>query len=84
MDLLNFKPKEKFAQKHIIKLLDYSADEILTVLSLALKLKAEKKAGIPHPHLKGKTLAMIFLKIPRVHAFLLKPASINWAAWGFF
>lgn len=62
MDLLNFKPKEKFTQKHMLKLLDYSTDEILTILSLAIKLKAEKKAGIPHPHLKGKTLAMIFLK----------------------
>jgi ornithine carbamoyltransferase len=62
MDLLNYTPTKKFSQKHMLKLLDYSTEDILVVLSLALKLKAETKAGIPHPHLAGKTLAMIFTK----------------------
>ena len=48
--------------KHLLKLLDLSKDEIIELLDLADKLKAENKAGIPHPILKGKTLGMIFEK----------------------
>ena len=48
--------------KHLLKLLDWSSDEILDVLALADKLKAETKAGKAHPILAGKTLAMIFQK----------------------
>jgi ornithine carbamoyltransferase len=62
MDLLNYKPEKPFSQKHLLNLQGYSKDEILTILSLAMKLKAENKAGIPHPVLKGKTLGMIFAK----------------------
>lgn len=48
--------------KHLLKLLDWSKDEILETLDLADKLKAEKKAGIKHHILEGKTLGMIFEK----------------------
>ncbi len=48
--------------KHLLKLLDWSAEEIKDTLDLADRLKAEKKAGIPHRILEGKTLGMIFLK----------------------
>ena len=48
--------------KHLLKLLDWSKEEILDTLDLADKLKAEKKAGIKHPLLEGKTLGMIFQK----------------------
>ncbi len=48
--------------KHFISLHDTSKDEIDALLSLAAKLKAETKSGIPHPLLKGKTLGMIFTK----------------------
>ncbi|MBQ3136316.1 MAG: ornithine carbamoyltransferase [Clostridia bacterium] len=48
--------------KHLLKLLDWSKEEILETLDLADKLKAEKKAGIRHPLLEGKTLGMIFQK----------------------
>ncbi|MBQ9913511.1 MAG: ornithine carbamoyltransferase [Clostridia bacterium] len=48
--------------KHLLKLLDWSKEEILETLDLADKLKAEKKAGIKHPLLEGKTLGMIFQK----------------------
>ncbi len=48
--------------KHLLKLLDWSKEEILETLDLADKLKAEKKAGIEHHILKGKTLGMIFEK----------------------
>ena len=48
--------------KHLLKLMDLSKDEIMEILDLATKLKKEKKAGVDHPLLKGKTLGMIFSK----------------------
>ena len=48
--------------KHLLKLSDWSAEEIKEALDLADKLKAEKKAGVEHHILKGKTLGMIFEK----------------------
>ena len=48
--------------KHLLKLLDLSREEIIQLLDLADKLKADNKAGIPHPILRGKTLGMIFAK----------------------
>lgn len=48
--------------KHLLKLLDLSKEEITELLDLADRLKAENKAGIAHPILKGKTLGMIFEK----------------------
>ncbi len=48
--------------KHLLKLLDLSKEEILELLNLADQLKYERKHGIPHPHLTGKTLGMIFQK----------------------
>ena len=48
--------------KHLLKLMDWSAQEITEVLDLADQLKFEKKNGIEHHHLKGKTLGMIFSK----------------------
>jgi ornithine carbamoyltransferase len=48
--------------KHLLKLMDLSADEITEILDLADKLKTEKKNGIAHPLLAGKTLGMIFQK----------------------
>ena len=48
--------------KHLLKLLDWSKDEIMEVLNLADQLKYENKHGIEHHHLKGKTLGMIFSK----------------------
>lgn len=48
--------------KHFLKLSDFSKNEILELLNLADQLKYEKKNGIPHNHLAGKTLGMIFQK----------------------
>ena len=48
--------------KHLLKLHDLSADEILEILNLADQLKYEKRNGIAHPHLQGKSLGMIFAK----------------------
>lgn len=48
--------------KHLLKLMDLSSKEIIEILNLADQLKYEKKHGIPHPLLQGKTLGMIFQK----------------------
>ncbi|MBQ2701072.1 MAG: ornithine carbamoyltransferase [Clostridia bacterium] len=48
--------------KHFLKLLDLSREEIIELLDLADRLKAERRQGIPHPILAGKTLGMIFQK----------------------
>ncbi len=48
--------------KHLLKLMDWSKEEITQVLCLADLLKADNKAGRPHPILQGKTLGMIFEK----------------------
>ncbi|MCX4367346.1 MAG: ornithine carbamoyltransferase [Clostridia bacterium] len=48
--------------KHLLKLLDLSEKEILDLLNLADQLKYEKKHGIAHKRLEGKTLGMIFEK----------------------
>ncbi len=48
--------------KHLLKLSDWSTDEIYEALDLADRLKREKKNGIPHRLLEGKTLGMIFEK----------------------
>lgn len=48
--------------KHLLKLMDLSQNEINEILNLADQLKYEKRNGIEHHHLKGKTLGMIFAK----------------------
>ncbi len=48
--------------KHLLKLLDLSQDEIIGLLDLADQLKYEKKHGIAHPHLAGKSVGLIFQK----------------------
>jgi ornithine carbamoyltransferase len=48
--------------KHLLTLEQLSKDEILEILNLADQLKFQKKNGIAHPILKGKTLGMIFQK----------------------
>lgn len=54
--------KEKFRGRDFISLNNFTAEEISQMIDVAVELKAEKKAGIPHPILQGKTLAMIFTK----------------------
>ena len=48
--------------KSFLKLLDLSSEDIEALLALAAKLKAEKKAGIPHRLCEGKNIALIFEK----------------------
>ena len=48
--------------KSFLKLLDFTPAEIGELIDLAAKLKAEKKAGIPHRLCEGKSIALIFEK----------------------
>lgn len=48
--------------KHLLKLSDLSTQEIIDILDMADQLKYDKKNGIPHEFLKGKSLGMIFEK----------------------
>ncbi|WP_416190051.1 ornithine carbamoyltransferase [Neisseria sp. CCUG17229] len=48
--------------RHFLKLLDFSQEEILHYLKLAAELKAAKKAGKEVQQMKGKNIALIFEK----------------------
>ncbi len=48
--------------RHFLTLRDYTKEEILEIIDLALSIKREQKAKQPHPYLAGQTLAMIFEK----------------------
>ena len=48
--------------KHLLKLSDCTSEEIIGILNLADQLKYEQKHNIPHRHLEGKSLGMIFEK----------------------
>lgn len=47
---------------HFISIHDITVDEFNHLMDLAVQLKKERKSGIEHPILKGKTLGMIFTK----------------------
>jgi len=48
--------------KSFLKLLDLTPGEIRSLVDLAAKLKAEKKAGIPHKLCQGKNIVLLFEK----------------------
>ncbi len=48
--------------RHFLTLRDYTKEEILEIIDLALDIKREQKAKQPHPYLAGQTLGMIFEK----------------------
>ena len=48
--------------RSFLTLLDFTPAEIAELLALAARLKAEKKAGIPHRLFEGKNIALIFEK----------------------
>ena len=48
--------------KSFLKLLDLTPEEIVGLLELAAKLKAEKKAGVPHRLCEGKNIVLLFAK----------------------
>lgn len=48
--------------RHFLKLLDYTPEEIQFLIDLAIELKAAKQAGCEVPKLAGKNIALIFEK----------------------
>ena len=48
--------------RHFLKLLDFSTEEIVGLIDLAAELKAKKKAGVAHEICRGKNIALIFEK----------------------
>ncbi|MBQ3929233.1 MAG: ornithine carbamoyltransferase, partial [Clostridia bacterium] len=48
--------------KHLLKMLDLTSEEVIEILNLADQLKYEKKHGIPHKLLEGKSIGLIFEK----------------------
>jgi len=48
--------------KHFLKLLDFTPEEIDYLIDYAIKLKAEKKEGIPHKLFPNKSIALVFEK----------------------
>jgi ornithine carbamoyltransferase len=49
-------------KKDFLSILDISREELSEILTLAERLKRQKRAGVPHELLRGTTLAMIFEK----------------------
>src|SRR5580692_4424702 len=49
-------------KRDLLDLGSLSADELARLLALAARLKDELRAGLEHPYLRGRTLAMIFQK----------------------
>jgi ornithine carbamoyltransferase len=48
--------------RHFLKLLDFTPEEITYLLDLSAKLKKAKKDSLEEQHLKGKNIALIFEK----------------------
>ncbi len=48
--------------RHFLKLLDFTPEEITYLIDFAENLKAMKKAGTPHRFCEGKSIALIFEK----------------------
>lgn len=48
--------------RNYLKLLDFTADEIRYLISLAKQFKALKLAGTPHKYLEGKNIVLLFEK----------------------
>lgn len=55
------KPSE-FKGRSFLKLLDYTPDEISSLIDFASELKEKKKNGIPHKYFEGKNIALVFEK----------------------
>ena len=51
-----------FKNRHFLKLLDFTPDEIVALLDLSAEFKAKKKAGISHRVCEGKSIALVFEK----------------------
>ena len=48
--------------RSFLKLLDFTPEEIQSLIDLAIELKAKKKAGVPHRLFEVKNIALLFEK----------------------
>lgn len=48
--------------RHLLTLLDFSSEEIQTLLDLSARLKEQKRQGISHQVLQGKNIVLLFEK----------------------
>ncbi len=48
--------------KSFLKLLDFTSDEIRSLLELSKQFKNMKRAGVPHRYLEGKNIVLLFEK----------------------
>ncbi len=55
-------PAEALRGRDVLSIADFSAAELRTILRRAHALKLERRSGVPHRILEGRTLAMIFEK----------------------
>lgn len=56
------KMKEKFHGGDFLEIADYTKEELMNLIEIAVDLKAKLKNGVAHRYLEGKSLAMIFEK----------------------
>lgn len=54
--------QSEFKGRSFLKLLDYTPDEISSLIDFASDLKEKKKNGIPHKYFEGKNIALVFEK----------------------
>ena len=48
--------------RHYLKLLDYTSEEIRSLLDLSAEFKRMKRNGVPHRYLEGKNIVLLFEK----------------------
>ena len=61
-----------FRGRDLIGDLDFSKEEVETVLDVALDLKRKRALGEPHAYLRDKVLAMLFFFTPHPHPRLVR------------
>ena len=67
--------------RHFLKELDYTADELRFLLRLSGELKAAKYAGTERQHLTGKNIALIFEKTSTRTRCAFEVAAVDQGAW---
>ena len=53
---------QSLSGRHFLKLLDFSSEEIVSLVDLAQDLKEKKQAGVLHKELEGKNIVLLFEK----------------------
>ncbi|MGW6543540.1 ornithine carbamoyltransferase [Streptomyces massasporeus] len=68
------------AGRHLLKELDFTADEFRALVELAAELKAAKRGGIEPRYLQGRTIALIFEKTSTRTRCAFEVAAVNQGA----